>query len=80
MEYIGKRTLAILVMHKYPIMMFKLFPVVQTKWKIVKCILGDYCLMGIIVGAVSVFFCCLILLFRFICLRKISGQDFFTLG
>lgn len=29
MEYIGKRTLAILVMHKYPIMLFKLVPFIQ---------------------------------------------------
>ncbi|MCM1047904.1 MAG: acyltransferase [Clostridiales bacterium] len=28
-EYIGKRTLAILVMHKYPIMFLKLFPFIQ---------------------------------------------------
>lgn len=31
MEYLGKRTLAILVIHKYPIMVFKLAPFIQTK-------------------------------------------------
>lgn len=30
LEYLGKRTMAILVLHKYPIMFFKLFPYIQT--------------------------------------------------
>lgn len=53
MEYIGKRTFAILVMHKYPIMIIKLFPGVQTKLQA-----GNF-IVEIFIVAITIM-CCLL--------------------
>lgn len=53
MEYIGKRTLAIHVMHKYPIMLFKLVPLIQRELE-----RGNFIIE--ILVATTVVLCCLV--------------------